>query len=55
MSGLVTEQGPGDYKIQCFPLYSLLLATGRQNLTLDYENKRSSTYGLYLHFSQAII
>ena len=28
MAGLVEEEGPGDYQMQCFPLYSLILATG---------------------------
>ena len=28
MAGLVEEEEPGDYQMQCFPLYSLILATG---------------------------
>jgi hypothetical protein len=33
MSGLVPEPNSESYAMQCFPLYSLLLATGSTNMS----------------------
>jgi hypothetical protein len=33
MSGLVEDPGTGDYEMQCFPLYSLILATGENTIS----------------------
>merc|ERR1719411_1888421 len=40
MAGLVPEKSEGAYDMQCFPLYSLLMATGNRTvnyLSLDIE------------------
>ena len=40
MAGLVPEESDNSFKIQCFPLYSLILATGNRTvnyLSLDIE------------------
>jgi len=40
MAGLVPEENDNSFKIQCFPLYSLILATGNRTvnyLSLDIE------------------
>jgi hypothetical protein len=43
MAGLIPEKSGESYAIQCFPLYSLLLATGKGRLNFAALKKSHST------------